>query len=425
MYEAIEINGKWPCPVVSCARQYTAPRTLFRHVTDNHPHMLNNDEPEHHSPTAGTPERSSIPPPGNDRSQSPRARRTGSSSAPGNLHYTPYPGAGLPTAKPAVIPYYKREGWNPWAPFCCSAEFNLAQYFIKSEASEAMIDEYFNSGAAAPYPDHANPGQYHEPTFRTAQKLFQQLSKLQEYPPGFRTCDILSVVRKEDTVPFYYRDIKDTIKYIAEQPCFEYRFKTAPAVARLDDENGERVYADLHTALWWNRKQSELADPSGTIIPLFFASDGVQLTQLSGSKKVWPIYIAIGNVPLEDRMKLDGGARILVGFLPLPPPQKDSQIHDPEEQTERNRAVTAACLAKLLAPLREMAQDSGFLATCANGLQYNFFPRLVSWIADHKEAAMIHNVLSSRCVKCETKPAEFENYIAPQDLRSAKRSQAR
>lgn len=424
--------GMWPCPDPECTiPPFVMQRRLFTHIQHHHPGLLPAEPGTLDSLEVRASSTQPENEPGHEQSESTtdpsrhRNSRSAPSSAQGDLHYTPYPGAGTPTDKPRAIPYYLRPNWNPWAPFCCGTEFNLAKWFIQSEASAQMINDYFNSGLAAPYPDYSNPGLYLKPTFRTAQQLWRLITQLREIPPRFQTCMVYNIVDKSDRVPFHYRDIVATIKYIIRQPCFETRFISAPAIAKLDNGEGERVYADLHTGDWWHQAQNDLPDRRGTIIPLIFASDGVMLTQHSGSKEAWPIYMAIGNVPMEDRMKLAGGARILVGFLPLPPPAKHTQIHDTFEQMERNRQVIASCLARILEPIRKLAADTGFLARCPGGLERNFFPRLACWIADNKEAVNLHAVLSSRCVKCETKTADFENYVKPEDLHEKARSQAR
>ena len=352
--------------------------------------------------------------------------RSGLSSASGDLHYTYHPLAGARNDVPYVVPDYLKPDYDPWAPFSCGAEFNLARWFIDHEVSERAIDSFFKlPGVAALYPDLDNPGQFLRPRFRTGQQMFKLFVKLKEYPPRFFTTKMTSIVDDTDCERFHYRNIINTIKSIAKQHCFQHRFQYKPAIAKLDNGEGERVYADIHTSLSWNRLQNELRDQTKTIIPIFLMSDGVHLTQLSGSKEVWPIYMAIGNLSQEDRMKLAGRARMLIGFLPLPPATKDDEIHNPESQKQRNRAVTTACLRQLLKCLRDLGGENSFSALCPDGYHRQFAPRLVAYIADHKEAVNIHGVSSKRCLKCELPAGEFQNYHTPAKLRTMARCQHR
>ena len=64
---------------------------------------------------------------------------------------------------------------------------------------------------------------------------------------------------------------------------------------RLFDSTGRRVYNEIHTTDWWWETQ-DLVPRGGTVVPLLLASDKTDLTNFSGDKPAWPVYMSIGNI---------------------------------------------------------------------------------------------------------------------------------
>lgn len=61
-----------------------------------------------------------------------------------------------------------------------------------------------------------------------------------------------------------------------------------------------RVYGEMHSRQWWSRMQKQLPN-GGTLIPLIFAYDKTQLTNFSGDKAAWPVYMTIGNIDKDSQ----------------------------------------------------------------------------------------------------------------------------
>ncbi|KAI5839086.1 hypothetical protein DFP73DRAFT_599051 [Morchella snyderi] len=74
----------------------------------------------------------------------------------------------------------------------------------------------------------------------------------------------------------------------------------------------------MHTADWWWTMQEKLP-PVATIVPIICSSDITHLTNFSGDKKSWPIYLTIGNIPGNIRSKPSNKAHLLLALLPIPP----------------------------------------------------------------------------------------------------------
>jgi hypothetical protein len=57
--------------------------------------------------------------------------------------------------------------------------------------------------------------------------------------------------------------------------------------------------------------------PDATVIPIIISSDATHLTNFSGGKVAWPVYISIGNVPKGIRAKVNSYSTLLLGYLPI------------------------------------------------------------------------------------------------------------
>ena len=63
-----------------------------------------------------------------------------------------------------------------------------------------------------------------------------------------------------------------------------------------------------------------MALPRGsTLVPILLTSDQPFLTTFAGDKKLWPLYMSIGNNSSQIRNKPASLAWILIGLLPIGP----------------------------------------------------------------------------------------------------------
>jgi len=96
---------------------------------------------------------------------------------------------------------------------------------------------------------------------------------------------------------------------------------------RLFDSTSRRVYNEIHTAEWWWDTQ-DLVPRGGTVVPILFASDKTHLTNFSGDKASWPVYMSIGNISKDFRRQGSKRVWVLVAVLPIPQKNpKDGEIH--------------------------------------------------------------------------------------------------
>ena len=87
---------------------------------------------------------------------------------------------------------------------------------------------------------------------------------------------------------------------------------------RIFDTSGRRIYNEIYTADWWWETQNVIPE-GGTVVPLLFGSDKTHLTNFSGDKAAWPLYMTLGNIKKEIRRQSSKRAWVLIALLPIPP----------------------------------------------------------------------------------------------------------
>lgn len=110
----------------------------------------------------------------------------------------------------------------------------------------------------------------------------------------------------------------------------------------------------------------ETLPPGSTVIPVIFASDQTHLTNFSGDKKAWPVYLTIGNIVSTVRNKPSAMAMILVALLPVPPKLKGQKAAQVDAQRDVNRRILHSVLEQVFQPMRSPGQH-GIELACADG----------------------------------------------------------
>jgi len=127
-----------------------------------------------------------------------------------------------------------------------------------------------------------------------------------------------------------------------------------------------------------------------TLVPIIGMSDQTQLTNFSGDKKAWPVYIMLENLPSGRRNSPTSMAVLLLALLPIP--QKLSMSSKADQHQRQINADTIQDVFELIfAPLQDPAHD-GIPIDCADGKVRRCFPILATWIADHMENVALHRI---------------------------------
>ena len=141
--------------------------------------------------------------------------------------------------------------------------------------------------------------------------------------------------------------------------------------------------------------------PEGaTLVPIIGMSDQTHLTNFSGDKKAWPVYLTVGNIRSKARNCPSKMAIILIALLPVPPKFSSKKTKDRSAQRMTNDEILEGVFSLIFEPL-EAITKFGKEMVCSDGSVRRCFPVLAAWIADHAENEMLHGLKRMGCAVCE------------------------
>jgi len=129
-------------------------------------------------------------------------------------------------------------------------------------------------------------------------------------------------------------------------------------------------------------------------------SDQTHLTNFSGDKKAWPVYLTIGNVRSKTRNSPSKMAILLVALLPVPPKFTSKKAKKRSAQRTANDEILNAVFSFIFESLEAIAKH-GKEMCCSDGKVRQCFPVLAAWIADHAENETLHGLKRMSCAVCE------------------------
>ena len=112
------------------------------------------------------------------------------------------------------------------------------------------------------------------------------------------------------------------------------------------------------------------------MVPILLTSDQTHLTNFSGDKKLWPVYISLGNIHSQVCNKPNALAWIPLAFLPVPPKRLSKIPNSSEAQQGLNaHQIFHSAISYLLQPLSDtVVLEKGLEMYCADEKVYLFFP---------------------------------------------------
>ncbi|KAF8814829.1 hypothetical protein BYT27DRAFT_7007339, partial [Phlegmacium glaucopus] len=153
----------------------------------------------------------------------------------------------------------------------------------------------------------------------------------------------------------------------------------------------------MWTGKWWTVLQSHL--PRGaTLAPVIIATDKTQLTQFSGSKAAYPVYLTIGNLPKSIRRKPSQHGCILIAYLSVEKIQRRSLMSDVEHRSRVQR-IFHESMRVILEPLKTAGQQGVDMVDGLGNVR-QVHPILTCYVADYPEQCLVTCTKSTTCPKC-------------------------
>ncbi|KAG8759585.1 hypothetical protein FRC12_009724 [Ceratobasidium sp. 428] len=211
----------------------------------------------------------------------------------------------------------------------------------------------------------------------------------------------------QEDIEIWVRDIVDLVRELIGNASFGQKLVFVP---RRVETNGSRKIDEMWTADWWMDIQRKLP-PGATVVPIILSSDSTQLTNFSGGKSAWPVYITIGNIPKSTRAKINSYSSLLLAYLPVP----KFDCFPKKERGDRKARLFHECMTQILKPLVS-AGKHGVEMDCGDGYVRHCYPILAAYIADNPEQTLIAGCQRNLCHRCTVpfdERGELPNQPAP------------
>ncbi|KAJ1299726.1 hypothetical protein OPQ81_011185 [Rhizoctonia solani] len=118
---------------------------------------------------------------------------------------------------------------------------------------------------------------------------------------------------------------------------------------------------------------------------------------MCGGQQAYPVYVTIGNIPKSIQCKVNQGATVLLGYLPV---DEFEDVEDLNKHSHLKHKLTHDAMRVLMEPLKQAAQE-GVVITCTDGRQWRIYPIPATFEGDWPEQCAMASTNESSCPVCE------------------------
>ncbi|KAJ3779834.1 hypothetical protein GGU10DRAFT_381687 [Lentinula aff. detonsa] len=245
-------------------------------------------------------------------------------------------------------------------------------------------------------------------SFNSARSMMSKVDEIPSRCGQWFTKKLSFQDRPEEHFFVHHRNPIEAIKALWGDPSFSEHlvYKPANLFRRSAQTQEECMFSEMWTGRFWNAAQQKVPE-GGTIAPMIIAFDKTQLTQFSGSKSTYPVYLTLGNIPKA--LCRQPGARvcILVAYLSVDKLAKDN--FSKTTLKLRNYQLFHRSMAEVLGPLKAAGDPRrpGIEMVGGDGAVRNIYPLLAAYVADYPEQCLVTCTKYGTCPKCQQKANEL------------------
>ncbi|KAG1753235.1 hypothetical protein EDB19DRAFT_1892662 [Suillus lakei] len=194
---------------------------------------------------------------------------------------------------------------NPWYPFDGPGEWSLAKFLVKN-LTQTQIDQFLKLEWFKTQ---------EQPAFKLKDELFFYLDLLPGHGPKWQCTEFrLKGYESEQPIYLIWRDALEVVKQLFVNPVYANHMCYDPHMVYNGTEREIREFWTTDDA-WAMQDQ---LPPGATIVPIIMASDKTPVTRHTGGLEMHPLFLTIGNIQSNVRMKATSHTWHCVAFMPTP-----------------------------------------------------------------------------------------------------------
>ncbi|KAF5362693.1 hypothetical protein D9757_014516 [Collybiopsis confluens] len=308
-----------------------------------------------------------------------------------------------------LFPGKDAEAIENYKPFASRLEWEVAQWVVQERVSQKSFDRLLKIP------------QLKEKlglTFNNARSMLQKVDKIPERCGPWFTKRLSFKDRPDEHFIVRHRNALDAIRALWGDPAFsnDLVYKPVKLFRHPSRTSEDRVFNEMWTGGFWNAAQERIPE-GGTIAPVIIATDKTSLTQFSGSKSAYPVYLTLGNIPKALRRKPGSRACVLIAYLHA---DKLSKVGLSDTTLKlRNYELFHRSMAVVLEHLKAAGDPDGYGVEMVggDGVVRRVFPILATYVADYPEQCLVTCTKYGTCPKCQQKADALQDasMLAPRD----------
>ncbi|KAG0696528.1 hypothetical protein DFH29DRAFT_812892 [Suillus ampliporus] len=255
---------------------------------------------------------------------------------------------------------------NVWYPFDGLGEWSLVKFLVEN-LSQMQIDKFLK----------LDWFQMRErPQFKTKDELFFYMQQLPGRGPKWQCTKLkLKGYESEQPIHLIWRDGLEVTKQLFANPVYAKHMCYDPHHIYQGQEHqiGE----------FWTSDDAWEIQVRATIVPIIAASDKTPVTRHTGGLEMHPLFLTIGNIQADVRMKATSHAWRCTAFMPIL-----TFIVNSDFQTLLWARLWHKCMDLVCSNLKVAARVGEYMVDPSAKIRYCFTP-LISHISDLPEQLMI------------------------------------
>ncbi|KAL1700331.1 hypothetical protein EV121DRAFT_214394, partial [Schizophyllum commune] len=310
-----------------------------------------------------------------------------------------------------------------YLPFASELDWRIALWAVKEDVSQGAFNRLLAipgvRDSLSPRPlvqsislPHCQVYERLGLSFKNTYHMHKTIDKLDKRAGEWHTERMRYPDTPDEEHVLYFREPLEAIRSLWGDPTLAQHLVYRPSQVFADATRADRVYSEMWTGKY---KQQNKLPAGATLASLIVASDKTQLTNFSGGKSAYPVYLTLGNLPKAIRRKPSMHACVLIAYLPVSKVSKGSLTV--LEARNRQARLFHEAMRHIFEPLID-AGLSGIEMVGGDGYVRRVHPVLAAYVADYPEQCLVTCSKNGTCPKCQC-PAEKLGDPVPAEPRSA------